>query len=408
MARPLYWVGAFSVRYRYAVVAIWILGVVALALGAHKIGSITSDNLSLPGYDSQKAHDLLAQRFPSQANGSNPVVLRVKSGTITDQHNASVVNATVKSLQQAPHVTQVVSPLTSAGKAQIGRRRDGSRTSPSPSMSPQAISPTTRRTGVVEATAPAENAGFDVGVGGYLGTEVSQQATEISEVIGIAAAIVILLFAFGTAVAMGLPIVTAILGLIAALSLITFLGHRFPSAQRQPDARHDDRARSRDRLCPLHCQPTSAPAGRGSRSGRVRGARGRHIRGRGRLRRHDGRDRSLFAQRRRDPVGHHAGLHRGDLGGRRRPRGHDAAPLDLGNPRPANQLAESSSSAQVHARGRGPRLGALGAPRLRSSVACADRRARRPRRARLPDSRPDPRPAGHQLLPQINDRAQGL
>ncbi len=64
MARPLYWVGAFSVRYRYAVVAIWILGVVALALGAHKIGSITSDNLSLPGYDSQKAHDLLAQRSP--------------------------------------------------------------------------------------------------------------------------------------------------------------------------------------------------------------------------------------------------------------------------------------------------------------------------------------------------------
>ena len=55
MARPLYWVGAFSVRHRYVVVAIWVLGAVALALGAHKIGSITSDNLSLPGYDSQKA-----------------------------------------------------------------------------------------------------------------------------------------------------------------------------------------------------------------------------------------------------------------------------------------------------------------------------------------------------------------
>ena len=226
MARPLYWVGAFSVRYRYAVVAIWILGVVALALGAHKIGSITSDNLSLPGYDSQKAHDLLAQRFPSQANGSNPVVLRVKSGTITDQHNASVVNATVKSLQQAPHVTQVVSPLTSAGKAQIGPGGKIAYIAVTLNVSSGDLTDDEANR-VVEATAPAENAGFDVGVGGYLGTEVSQQATEISEVIGIAAAIVILLFAFGTAVAMGLPIVTAILGLIATLSLITFLGHNF-------------------------------------------------------------------------------------------------------------------------------------------------------------------------------------
>ena len=226
MARPLYWVGAFSVRYRYAVVAIWILGVVALALGAHKIGSITSDNLSLPGYDSQKAQDLLAQRFPSQANGSNPVVLRVKSGTITDQHNASVVNATVKSLQQAPHVTRVVSPLTSAGKAQIGPGEKIAYIAVTLNVSSGDLTDA-EANGVVDATAPAENAGFDVAVGGYLGTEVSQQATEISEVIGIAAAIVILLFAFGTAVAMGLPIVTAILGLIATLSLITFLGHTF-------------------------------------------------------------------------------------------------------------------------------------------------------------------------------------
>ena len=224
MARPLYWLGSFSVRHRYVVLAVWILGAVALALGSHKVGSITSDDLSLPGYDSQKAQDLLAQRFPSQANGSNPVVLKATSGKITDQKNASAVDATVKSLQKTPHVTQVVSPLTSAGKGQVSR--DGKIAYISVTINVSSGDLTDEEANaVVDATAPATNAGLDTAVGGYVGTEVSQQRTEISEVIGIGAAIVILLVAFGTAVAMGLPIVTAILGLVGTLSLITFIGH---------------------------------------------------------------------------------------------------------------------------------------------------------------------------------------
>ena len=224
MTRPLYWLGWFSVRRRYVVLAAWIVGVVALAAGAHAIGSITSDNLSLPGYDSQKAQNLLTQRFPSQANGANPVVLEAASGKITDPENAAAVDSTVKALQKAPHVTQVVSPLTSAGKAQISR--DGRIAYISVVLDVSSGDLTDGEAhDVIDATAPATDAGLRVGVGGYLGTEVSQQGTEISEVIGIAAAIVILLFAFGTAVAMSMPIVTAILGLVATLSLITVLGH---------------------------------------------------------------------------------------------------------------------------------------------------------------------------------------
>ena len=61
--------------------------------------------------------------------------------------------------------------------------------------------------------------------GGYLGQAVSKADTESSEAVGLTAAVMILLFAFGTATAMALPIVTAVLGLVAALSLITMLGH---------------------------------------------------------------------------------------------------------------------------------------------------------------------------------------
>src|SRR4029079_13927236 len=78
---------------------------------------------------------------------------------------------------------------------------------------------------VVDATSPASDAGLKVATGGYLGQEVSKADTESSEAIGLAAPVVILMFAFGTVTAMILPIVTAVLGLVASLAIITLLGH---------------------------------------------------------------------------------------------------------------------------------------------------------------------------------------
>ncbi len=76
---------------------------------------------------------------------------------------------------------------------------------------------------VLDAGDPATAAGLDVSVGGYVGQALSKPDTGISDAIGIAAAIVILLFAFGTATAMVLPISSAILGLACALSIIRLL-----------------------------------------------------------------------------------------------------------------------------------------------------------------------------------------
>ncbi len=66
---------------------------------------------------------------------------------------------------------------------------------------------------------------MEVAVGGSVGGELSEPETESSEVVGLAAAMIILAFTFGTLVAMGLPILSAVLGLAVGLSLITLLGH---------------------------------------------------------------------------------------------------------------------------------------------------------------------------------------
>ena len=72
---------------------------------------------------------------------------------------------------------------------------------------------------------PARKAGLTVGFGGYLGQKVSKPETHSSEVIGLAMAMVVLLFTFGTVVAMGLPILTALVGLVCGLSIVTLISH---------------------------------------------------------------------------------------------------------------------------------------------------------------------------------------
>jgi RND superfamily putative drug exporter len=64
-----------------------------------------------------------------------------------------------------------------------------------------------------------------VGFGGYLGQKVSKPETHISEIVGLSMAVIVLLVTFGTAVAMSIPIVTAIIGLVCGLSIITLISH---------------------------------------------------------------------------------------------------------------------------------------------------------------------------------------
>ena len=76
MTPLLYRLGSVSVRHRRVVLAVWLAVFVLLAVAARSAGPDLNDNLTLPGSDSQRATDLLEARFPSQANGTNPVLLR--------------------------------------------------------------------------------------------------------------------------------------------------------------------------------------------------------------------------------------------------------------------------------------------------------------------------------------------
>jgi putative drug exporter of the RND superfamily len=224
MAGPLYHVGRFCARHHYPVIVVWIVLAAAVALVANAAGEQTSDNLSIPGTGSDRAQDLLKQRLPSHAYGTSPVVLQAHSGKLTDSKNKQAVDSTVSSLKKAPHVIGVVSPLSSQGSAALTKDKNLGYISVTLDEGPSDLSKDQAQD-IIDHTSPATDAGLRVETGGYLGQAVSKTSTESSEAIGLAAAVIILLFAFGTATAMFLPIVTAVLGLVTTLSIIKLLGH---------------------------------------------------------------------------------------------------------------------------------------------------------------------------------------
>jgi RND superfamily putative drug exporter len=206
------------------VIAASLILVAILVVVSRASGQQTSDNLTLPGTGSTTSTDLLEARLPQQAYGTNPIVLQARTGKLTDSKNKKAVEDTVSSLKKAPHVVRAVSPLSTEGATALSKDKTIGYISVTLDVS-QADLDKDQAEKVIDASDPARQAGLKVATGGYLGQEVSKPKTETSEAIGLAAAVIILLFAFGTATAMSLPIITAVLGLVSSLSIITFLGH---------------------------------------------------------------------------------------------------------------------------------------------------------------------------------------
>ncbi|HEY3553383.1 MAG TPA: MMPL family transporter [Solirubrobacterales bacterium] len=222
MTGPLYAIGRFCSRHHYPVIGAWIVLAVALLAISHASGSKTSENLTLPGTDSTIATELLEDNLPEQAFGSNPLVFEAPKGKkLTEPKYAAAIGETVKRLEAIHYVNSAASPLVKGSQTLSKDQRIG--------YIPVvlAIGPgeidEAQAERILDAAEPAEAAGLHAAVGAYVGQQLSKPATETSEAIGLAAAVIILLFAFGTATAMMLPIVSAVLGLACALSIIRLL-----------------------------------------------------------------------------------------------------------------------------------------------------------------------------------------
>jgi RND superfamily putative drug exporter len=117
VGRLLYRIGELAARRRWPVLAVWAAVAVALALLVGRYGSNTSDDLRLPGADSQAASDLLASRFPPQQNGSSPIVFHVPTGKVTDAATKQAIEASRSAILQLPHVYSATDPFGQKGQS---------------------------------------------------------------------------------------------------------------------------------------------------------------------------------------------------------------------------------------------------------------------------------------------------
>ena len=225
MTAPLYAVGRFCARHHWLTIVVWIVLAVGLVLAGQTGESKTNDNLTLPGTGSTSATELLEDNLPEQAYGSNPLVFQAKAGAaLTAPKYAAAINESVKRLNAMHDVNSAINPLTPAGAAFLSKDRTVAYVPVVLGVGPGELNEA-QANAVLDAGKPAEEVGLKVAVGAYVGQALSKPDTGISDAIGIAAAIVILLFAFGTATAMVLPIFSAILGLACSLSIIRLLEH---------------------------------------------------------------------------------------------------------------------------------------------------------------------------------------
>jgi len=222
---PLYAIGRFCSRHHWPTIGVWIIAAVALILVGQAGESKTNDNLTLPGTGSTRATELLEDNLPEQAFGSNPLVFEAKAGEVlTAPKYASAIDESIKRLNALHDVNSAVNPLTPQGAAFLSKDRSVAYSPVILGVGPGELTEAQAQA-VLDAGKPAEASGLDVSVGAYVGQALSKPDTGASDAIGIAAAIVILLFAFGTATAMVLPIASAVLGLACSLSVIRLLEH---------------------------------------------------------------------------------------------------------------------------------------------------------------------------------------
>ncbi len=227
MSALLHRVGHACARHRGIVLLTWLVIAVAAIGGAKLVGQQTSVDISLPNTDSQRATDLLTEKFPQQAQGSSPIVIQSTSGKLTDPKNSKAIADATAALKKDDLVQSAVSPVTPAGASQLSKNGMVGYINVTLDRNLGQVTKADAEDLADAATKPIEAAGMKAATGGSLGQVVDEETSDTSAGIGILAAIVILLLTFGSAVAMGVPVLTALFGLATSLGVITLLGHVF-------------------------------------------------------------------------------------------------------------------------------------------------------------------------------------
>jgi putative drug exporter of the RND superfamily len=214
----LYRLGRGAARRRWLTLGVWIVAVVGIFTVGNALGGTLADDFKLPDSESQRAYDLLAERFPSASGTSAMIVFHDTSGPLEER--STNVRATLDAIAQQPHVVSVTDPFETPGTL----TPDGSIGYAQVAYDQTAVDlGTDPYDTLLSEVEKARTAGMEVEIGGEYASWGASSEPGSSELIGLLAAMIILLIAFGSVVAMGLPIGTAVIGLATGNGLVLIL-----------------------------------------------------------------------------------------------------------------------------------------------------------------------------------------
>lgn len=223
MATFLYKLGRLAFRRRRYVALIWVALLALAGIGAASASTAASSSFSIPGTEAQKAFDLLEQRFPgSSADGATArVVFKAPDGQkMTDPANKAEVNKIIGELKSgSDQIASVTDPYTVDAVS-----RDGSTAYISVSYKVNTMELTdATRDALKDVGHTAQKSGMTVEIGGDALLVIPEIG--VTEIIGVAIAAVVLVITFGSLIAAGLPLLTALIGVGIGVSTITALAN---------------------------------------------------------------------------------------------------------------------------------------------------------------------------------------
>ncbi|GAA3063932.1 MMPL family transporter [Streptomyces roseofulvus] len=223
MATFLYKLGRTAFRRRRLVALLWVALLAIAGVGAATAPAATSSSFSIPGTEAQRAFDLLEERFPGAgADGATArVVFKAPDGgKMTDAAPKAVVEETVAALTSgSDQIVSVTDPYTAQAVS-----RDGSTAYVSVAYKVNAMELTDEtREALEQAGHAAQGKGLTVEVGGDALQTMPETGT--GEIVGVVIAGIVLVITFGSLVAAGLPLLTAIIGVGIGVSAITALAN---------------------------------------------------------------------------------------------------------------------------------------------------------------------------------------
>ena len=212
----------WSITHRRTVIAGWVVLLVGGLATASGLKNHFVNSRTLPNTDSQRATTLLKSHFPAQAGDSDQIVFHATAGTLAATATREKVTATLAAVARLPHVTDVVSPYSTRNAVS----RDGTIGFATVAFDERGDAlPKNAVKRVIGVAESARSATLQVALGGNAIEQTQRPTVGAATAIGILAAMVVLFLSFGSFLAMGLPILTALFGLGTSTGLIAAMTH---------------------------------------------------------------------------------------------------------------------------------------------------------------------------------------